>query len=118
MRIPNYIDVDDIDDGIDYEVEKLATTGRKSSDVKQESQEQKEIYEEMKNNALNAAQLIEMIKYSGEGECDEQISHYSMKSIGSCTDKAFLLLLLKNFTRGPRQGVIENIVEKINDNLE
>ena len=71
----------------------------------------------MKKNNVNLDHLVEMIKYNG-AECDEVVSHYTKQSIGNCQDKNFLMLLLKNFTRGPYQDVIENALEKINEQIE
>ena len=76
------MDLDDIGDGIDYELEDFALSERNQSilgsqNINNESFGKKQVYEEMKTNNINIDHLVHMIKYSGTEGCEDVATQYT-----------------------------------------
>ena len=91
-----------------------------------------QVYEEMKNNNINADHLIEILQVDEKEQSesgppavldataleeptahDDIVSQYTKVSIGSCQDPNFLFLLLKNFARGKHSTIIDQVISKV-----
>lgn len=121
------------DDQIFAQEARDASQKSQKNDLDEESSKRHEVYEEMKNLNINRDQLIKLMRQ--EDPCDqrkndwlsskklkqaeEMKSTYTLSTIETCQDINFLLLLLKNYSRGTQNSdIIENIVNKIAEKLE